>query len=148
MKSTLLLLLFVAPLLCPARAVSQVDSCPFSVPGTYECSNDKPPCHQMKPYFYCNGTGNLRCCTESLNEIVCCGQVLSNAYNVGTCGVDCGNSGLVVEPITGRISKVCMGPLLTAAATGSFLPSQPSRPARTNSPARKEPTSHDASGTR
>ena len=75
------------------------------------------PMSPEKPYYYCNGTGNIKCCTESVNEIQCCGQVLSNAYDVGECGVQCGNSGLIADPISGRISKVCMGPLLSASVS-------------------------------
>jgi hypothetical protein len=119
MKFTIGVVLIVATFVLAPIASGQVNTCPFTVPGTYDCSNDKPPCHQMKPYYYCNGTGNIKCCVESVNEIQRCGQVLSNASDVGECGMQCGNSGLVVEPINGRVVKVCLGPALYSADSKS-----------------------------
>jgi hypothetical protein len=104
-------------IIIPSQSYGQSDSCPFAVPSQYECSSDHPPCHRTGTYFYCSGVGNISCCTIAVNEIMCCGDFVPTAYNVGQCGTDCGVSGRVVEPTTGRVSNVCLGPAPEVAET-------------------------------
>jgi len=113
--SWLLGLLLVA-ISCPTNSIAQDDHCQYATSMQFQCSNYETHCSEMIILKVCSGTGSAQCCTTNGYFTPCCGIPYQNAQNAAPCGSsECSGGGLIADPISGRISKVCFGSIGTNA---------------------------------
>ena len=120
-----LLGLLLVSICCPTNSLAQVDHCQYANSMQFQCSNYETHCSEMIILKVCSGTGSAQCCTTNGYFTPCCGISYQNAQNVYPCGSSECSGGLVADPISERISKVCFGSIGTNA--------QAKEPAKVNS---------------
>jgi hypothetical protein len=109
LRFTAMVGLLLLTTMIPSSAKAQ--GCPTATGMQFECSSEG--CDRKFVLNVCAGNTNALCCLETGTIINCCGDQYQNSRNDGTCNsTECSNGGLVVDPVSGRFSKVCFGPTI------------------------------------